>query len=109
MPTGAAWNVSNPLKPWAWFDKDSVRDIPFEWDLWLEDVGASYASHSISCQDGLVCTQSSQSAGVIKARIKKNPSGPDLVDGDKYWVTCHIIASDGQEEDQTVYLRITVK
>ena len=108
MTTGSAWNTSNPLKPWAYFDADSIRDIPFEWDLWLADIGSTYVSHTITVAEGLECTTSSQSAGIIKARIKKAAAGV-LVSNQKYAITCHIIAANGEEEDQTVFLKIIDK
>lgn len=108
MATGLAWNMSNPLKPWAYFDVDSVRDVPFEWDLWLADIGSTYASHTITVADGLECSTSSQSGGVVKARIKKSASGV-LVNNQKYSFTCHIVAANGEEEDQTLFLKIIDK
>lgn len=108
MPTGSAWNTGNPLKPWAYFDPDAVRDIPFEWDLWLADIGANYTSHTVSVDPGLVCSTSSQANGIVKLRIEKDPAAP-LVVGQKYAVTCHIVASNGEEDDQTVWLKILEK
>lgn len=108
MTTGAAWNVSNPLKPWALFDPDSTRDIPFEWDLWLTDIGSSYGSHVVIVEDGLECVSSSQSAGIIKVRIKKAVAGV-LTVSTKYAVTCRITAANGEVEDQTLYLKIVEK
>ena len=104
MPTGAAWDLSNPLKPFALFDPDAVRDIPFEWDLWLADISSSYASHTITTDPLLQVMATSQVAGVIKARIKKAASGV-LVPGVKYFVRCHIVAANGEEDDQTLYLK----
>ena len=111
MTTGAAWNVSNPLKPWAYFDADAVREIPFDWIDWLADIGASYASHVITTHVDLECTNptSGHVAGVIGAFINKAPAGADLVIGTKYWVTCHIVASDTQEDDQTLWLKIVAR
>lgn len=108
MTTGAAWNLDNPLKPWAYFDPDATRDIPFEWDLWLADIESTYASHTITVATGLQVVTSTQSAGVVKVRIKKAVAGT-LVVGQKYAVTCHIVASNGEEEDQTLYLKIIEK
>lgn len=106
MTTGQAWNLENQLKPWAYFDADAIRDIPFEWDLWLADIGSTYASHTITvAAGGLECASSSQSGGTIKARIKKAVGGI-LTAGTKYAVTCHIVAANGEEEDQTLYLKI---
>lgn len=112
MATGDAWTIDQEapdvLKPWAQFDVDSIIDIPFDWTTWLEDKGTAYGSHTILTHASLECPTSSQSGGVIKARIKKASAGT-LTEGTKYWVTCRIVTADGQQEDQTVYLRATSK
>jgi hypothetical protein len=108
MATGSAWNVDNPLKPWALFDADAVRDIPFEWDLWLADIGSTHSNHSATAQAGLEVVTTSEADGVILVRVRKDPEA-DLIAGQKYWVTCHMEAADGQEDDQTVYLKIAEK
>lgn len=108
MATGEAWNLDDPKKPWAYFDPNSIRDIPFEWDVWLTDIGSSYLSHSFAAAAGLTVVSSVQSGGIIKVRIKKNPVLP-LLTGQFYSLTCHIVAADGQEEDQTLYLKIIEK
>lgn len=108
MTTGAAWNLDNPLKPWARFDKDAIREIPFDWTAWLADIGSSYASHSIICATGLECSASAQASGVITATIKKATAGT-LTVGTKYGVTCRIVAANGEQDDQTLYLKIVEK
>lgn len=108
MATGSAWNVDNPLKPWALFDPDAVRDIPFEWDLWLADIGSTYSNHSATAQAGLEVVSSLEANGIISVRVRKDPA-VELIAGQKYSLTCHIEASDGQEDEQTVYLKITEK
>jgi hypothetical protein len=105
MTTGLAWNISNPLKPWALFDPSAVRDIPFEWDLWLADIGSTYASHTIITDPLLQCTVSAQAAGIIKARISVIVPASVIV-GTKYTVTCRITAANGEVEDQTLYLKM---
>ena len=108
MATGSAWNLSNPLKPFALFDPNAVRDIPFEWIVWLTDIGSVYQSHTIIVSPGLECVQSSQAFSVIKARIRKNPA-QELIAGEKYAVTCRIVAANGEQDDQTLWLKITEK
>jgi hypothetical protein len=108
MATGEAWNLDDPKKPWAYFDPNAVRDVPYEWDVWLSDIESTYASHTVSAAPGLTIPSSVQSGGVIKIRIKKDPLLP-LVVGQLYGVTCHIVAADGQEEDQTLYFKIIEK
>lgn len=113
MTTGAAWIIEGEppedlVKPWAWFDKDDIIDIPFDWTLWLADKETTYGSHEVTTHADLICTNptTGESGGVIKSRIKKNPAGADLVNNTKYWVTCHIVAADGQESDQTLEFKV---
>lgn len=108
MTTGAAWNVADPLKPWAYFDPDAIRDIAFEWDVWLAAIDADYASHEITVESGLEVVDEDEADGVITVRIKKADAAT-LTAGRLYTVHCHIVASDGQEDDQTLYLRIIEK
>ena len=108
MPTGAAWNVDDPLKPWAYFDPNAIREIPFDWTDWLTDIGSTYASHTIICATGLECTASVESAGVITPTIQKD-SAETLTVGRKYGVTCRIVAANGEQDDQTLYLKIVEK
>jgi hypothetical protein len=108
MPTGAAWNVDDPFKPWARFDKDAIREIPFDWTEWLTDIGSTYASHTIICQTGLECVESVQASGVITATIQKD-AAQSLGVGKKYTVTCRIVAANGERDDQTLRLQIVEK
>jgi len=108
MTTGAYWNVSNPLKPWGYFDPNAVLDIPFDWATWLADIGGTHASHTITADTPLRSTASSEAAGVITVRIEAAVAGVFVI-GQKYPVTCHIVTADGQEEDQTVFLKIMEK
>lgn len=106
MTTSAFWNVDNPLKPWGLFDPDAILDFPFDWSNWLTDTLASYASHTITCEAPLECVQSAESNGIIVARIQV-AAGQTPEVGRKYSFTCHIVADDGQEDERTLYLKIT--
>lgn len=108
MTTGAAWNVDNPLKPWARFDTNAIREIPFDWVAWLADIGSTYASHTIIVDASLECTTSVHAAGVITATITK-ASAATLTVGTNYPVTCRIVAANGERDDQTVYLKAANK
>ena len=105
MSTGAAWNIDDPYKPWARLDKDAIREIPFDWTEWLTDIGSSYASHTMIVDTGLECTTSVQASGVITATIKK-ATASTLTVGTKYGVTCRIVAANGEQDDQTLWLKI---
>ena len=105
MATGAAWNVDNPLKPWALFDVDAVRDIPFDWSVFLASIGSTFTSATAIAAQGLEVVSVTPSDGVAIVRIRKDPEIA-LVANQKYAVTCHIVAGNGEEDDQTVYLKI---
>lgn len=108
MPTGPFWNEDNPLKPWGAFDPDSVIDIPFDWNDYFDGIGSIYGSHVVTAEEGLEVVASGHSDGKVTARFKKE-TGATLVVGRKYWIRCHIVAADGQEEDQTLYLKVREK
>lgn len=105
MATGAAWNVDAPLKPWALFDADAVRDIPFDWNTFLTSIGSTFTSATATAAQGLEVVSVTPSDGVAIVRVRKDPDIA-LVAGQKYAVTCHIVAGNGEEDDQTVYLKI---
>ncbi len=110
MTTGAAWQIEQEapevIKPWANFDADAKLDIPFDWIDWLADKGTTYAGHTITTHPSLACTASVQSGGIVKARIE---AAAALTVGTKYWVKCHIVDSDDQEDEQTLYLKAADK
>ena len=114
MATGEAWNIEEEApdvpRPWAQFDIQAVVDIPVDWNEWLADKETTYASHSVTTSPELECTNptSGESQGAIKMRIQASTLNPPVL-GRKYWVTCHIVGADGQEEDQTLYLRAAAK
>jgi hypothetical protein len=111
MTIGAAWTVDDPLKPkpWAWFDKDEVQDIPLTITAWLADKGTTYGSHLVEPDADLECPTTDHIAGVIKMRIKKKPTGAALVANRKYGFTLRLTGADGQIEDITLYLKIRAK
>lgn len=111
MATGSAWNLASPKKPVAEFDKDAVRDIPVNFADWLADAGTTYLSHTVVCQEPLESPGQSVLNGVITVRIQLDQGSsaypPAL--GAKFWFRTHIVGADGQEEDQTLYLKIVEK
>lgn len=106
--TGAAWNVTNPDKPWCLFDPDARLPIPMDWSEWLEQVGATYASHEIIVGPELEEVTSSHSDGIITVLVQE-ATGQAAAVGTKYPVTCRITATAGPltiRDDRTVYLKI---
>lgn len=108
MATGAYWNLTDPLKPWGYHDRDSIIIYPFDWNEWLADSGTSYASHTASVEDPLEVAATAQSAGIITVKVKTKAGGSPTV-GQKYALKVHIVCANGEEEDQTVYLKIREK
>lgn len=100
--------MTDPLKPFGPFDPEGVYDIPFDWASWLTGLSDTYASHVITCDPALTCVSSAHSAGVVTARFEASGS-PALVAGRKYFIRCHIVTTSGQEEDQTLYLKVRDK
>lgn len=112
MATGNFWNITDdPLKPYGPFDPDGIYDIPFDWVTWLAGLAGgadTYLSHVITVQSGLQLMGSSGTGGLIIARIKASGS-PVLILKKKYFINCHIVTVNGQEEDQTLYFKIVEK
>lgn len=105
MTTGAFWNVDNPDKPWGPMDPDDVLNIPFDFSDWLAGQGTTYASHDVDLAAGLAATTVSAMGGIVLLQVKR-ADGADLVEGDKYGVTCQVVATDGQKRTKTLYLKI---
>jgi hypothetical protein len=108
MATGLAWNMSNPLKPYALFDPNAVRDIPCSWAAWFTDINDTYLSHTVTAEAPFECTNSAEDLQVITARVKV-ANGGTPVPGKKYKVTWHVRSVGGQEDDQTLYLKVVEK
>jgi hypothetical protein len=108
--TGAAWHVDNmdAPRPWAWFDPDSRRAIPFDWTDYLTDIESTYASHEVIASSALSVVEDAESDGVIVVTVEA--VDPDAITlGAYYDVTVRMTSADGQREDQTVRLRMREK
>lgn len=105
MATGSFWNVDNPDKPWGPMDPDDVLDIPFDFSDWLAGQGTSYASHVLTPAAGLQAATVSAIAGVVLVQVQR-AAAAELKVGDKYGVTCQLVAADGQKRSKTLYLKM---
>lgn len=105
MTTGAFWNVDNPDKPWGPLDPDDALTIPFDFAAWLAGQGTTYADHNLDPAPELQVSMISTTGGVILVMVSK-AAGATLVEGQKYGVTCQIVAADGQKRSKTLYLKI---
>jgi glyoxylate carboligase len=108
MTTGTAWVFDSKGRAVAEFDPDAIRDIPCNWNPWLEDLNVAYASHVMVVAEPLECISSVQLNGVVTARIRIGIGQSPSV-GQKYPITFRVTASDGQRDDQTLFLKITDK
>ncbi len=106
--TGLAWDLANERKPVALFDMNAIRDIPVDWNDWLDDIESTYATHEIICPDGLICSASSEALGVITATIQADPT-KTLTVGTKLGVTWRVTAANGERDDRTVYLKMAAR
>lgn len=105
MATGSFWNLDDPAKPWGLMDPDDVLNVPYDFSEWLADQGTAYASHNLDAADGLQAVTVSPDAGVITIQVQRAPSGV-LTVGQKYGVTCQVVAADGQKRSKTLYYKI---
>lgn len=107
MPTGSNWNTENPAKPWADFDTDAIRTIPFEIEDWLAEMGTTYAGHEVIAPEPLELVDDAYDAGslTIAITIQMAPDA-DFVKGRKYPFTVRLTGSDGQVDDRTLWLKV---
>lgn len=109
MTTGAAWNVIDPMKPWALFDTNARRIIPFELEDWLTEMGTTYASHEIIANSPLECPESSYLDDVVAITIQLIDGlvlGTDYKLNTKYPFTVRLTGADGQIDDRTLWLKL---
>lgn len=104
MATGAAWDVrTNPARPTARLDMDAIRDIPVDWSDWLDDIGSTYASHTVTAAAPLVHVGSTETEGIIKVRIRTDGTATP---GQRASFTVRIVAADGQQDERTLWLKL---
>ncbi len=106
MTTGPAWDLSNPLKPFALFDPDAVRVIPFDVSALLTSMGTTYQSHDVFAADPLECkNKGTHAAGVIPITMAVK-AGANYTSGTKYPFTVRIVGADGQQDERTLWLKL---
>ena len=98
------WDEFNPLKPTGIKDPQAVLDYPIDFSAWLLDMGATYASHTVSKTGAIVIDSSTVLNGIVTVII----SGGTV--GETASFTIHMTATvsgGGQRvDDRTFYLRI---
>lgn len=110
MTIGAAWNVDDPLKPWARFDPDANIPIPIGLAEWLADLGTTYGSHDVITATPLECVEEGvlepDAAGTVRVRMRLIPAAT-YTPGAVYPFTVRVFGADGQtRDDRTFYLRV---
>lgn len=107
MTTGKAWHNPKSNHPWAWFDPDSERIIPFDWTdfLGVDGINSSHASHVIIPAPELDFVDVAVLGSVVLVMIKRK-LGATLEDCADYPITCRLTATNGEKQDQTIWLRI---
>lgn len=107
MATGIAWNVEDPLKPWALFDTDARRVIPFELADWLAELGTTYADHEVIAQAPLELISDPHDADTQTIAITlRVATGAEFTKGEKYPFTVRLTGADGQIDDRTLWLKL---
>ena len=79
-------------------DKDAVLDFAFDWSAWLADT-ETIASHVVTPTDGVTVDSSTEDSGVVTVWLS-GATAP------RQKVTCHIVTSDGREDDRTITLNV---
>ncbi len=107
MATGAAWNVDDPLKPWALWDPDANIKIPVYLDDWIAELSTGYGSHTVTAAAPLeVADAGTYVDGVIAVRMKLVTS-PTYTAGKKYPFTIRLTGADGiTKDDRTLWLKV---
>lgn len=107
MTIGAAWNVDDPLKPWALWDPNANIKIPIGVDDWIAELSTTYGAHDIIAAAPLECVdEGTYSAGTISVRMKLADAAV-YVPGRKYPFTIRVTGADGiTVDDRTLWLKV---
>lgn len=107
MPTGANWNTDNPAKPWADFDTNAQRTIPFEVEDWLAEMGTTYAGHEVIAPAPLELVDDPYDPDLKTIAITiKVADGASFTVGRQYPFTVRLTGADSQVDDRTLWLKL---
>lgn len=75
-------------------DPDARLDYAWDWSAWLED-GETITSHTVTVESGDVVIDGTpqEAAGVVTAWLEAGTT--------RSVVTCHIVTSEGREDDRS--------
>lgn len=112
--TGLYWNLKNPKKPYGELDVHAKLDVPMSWRKFCDDSGVTIASHTLTPEAPLKVVQSGTTGegAIVLFRVAVDQTlylPTHLTSNSKFGVTCHVVFSDGQEDDQTLYFKLVEK
>lgn len=113
MTTGSFWDITtNSKKPTGEIDKNDILDIPWDWAEWLADAGtaitiATFTATPTSPMRVVTSSIINSGTGVlVRVAVDLGVYDASLNLNQKYPVLLHIVASDGQEKDQSLWFKI---
>lgn len=80
-------------------DPDAVLDYPFNWSDWLPE-GDAIESAVVTAESGITV----QGTPAVVGGTKVVPYVSGGTAGQSYDLTCHIVTTDGREDDRTMTL-----
>lgn len=80
-------------------DPDAVLDYSFVWTAWLADA-ETIATAEVTVETGLTEDSEADDGSVVTVWLSGGTAGKN------YAVTCHIVTSDGREDDRTMTIRV---
>lgn len=79
-------------------DPDAVLDYQWDWTAWL--AGDTIASCTVTAQDGLAVSDTSNTATAVTAWLDGGTADQ------RYTVTCHVVTAAGREDDRTITVSV---
>jgi len=98
------WNEDLLGKPIGIKDSDAVLDFPVDWNPWLNDMGATYVSHTTTKTGSIVIESSTHLSGIITTIL----SGGIVGETASYTVRITAIVGGVSQriDDRTFYINI---
>ena len=79
-------------------DPDAVLDYSFVWTAWLSD-GETISDSEVTVETGLTKNSDTDNDNTVTVWLSGGTAGED------YNVTCHIVTSEGREDDRTMIIK----
>lgn len=94
-------------------DPDAVLDFHFVWAEWLEAVDDTLADHEVTADSGLTVDSSainSEEITIDDETYAANTVVTAWLSGGQannlYTVTCHMVTSEGREDDRSMVIHV---